>query len=161
LDSDFSFLETTKTGYGDWLLGTWSRQIADDELANEYKRTPLAGGSVHSTGCMLGSRSFYRSARAPRTLLHSDTHVANTYIMPNGAVGLLDWQLARRGGWEIDVSHYLQTALTIETRRAIERELVTGYIDELRRLNIDVPHDDVACGLSIGRVKFGEYLPGS
>src|SRR3546814_12822049 len=32
-----------------------------------------------------------------QTLLHGDTHLGNTYLLPDGRGGLLDWQLMVRG----------------------------------------------------------------
>ncbi|MGV0645742.1 phosphotransferase [Mycolicibacterium sp. XJ2546] len=68
---------------------------------------------------------------APQTLLHGDPHIGNTYVLPDDEVGFLDWQMARRGNWSLDVGYFLQGALTIEDRRRAERELLTEYRDAL------------------------------
>jgi hypothetical protein len=72
----------------------------------------------------------------PVTLIHGDTHVGNTYVLPNGDVGFLDWQVVRRGVWHQDVGHFLGSALTVEDRRRHERELIETY-----RAALDVPQD--------------------
>jgi len=81
----------------------------------------------------------------PRTLLHGDTHVGNSYVLPDGTSGLLDFQLLVKGHWCIDVSYYLITALDIETRRQHEAELIREYLAELARQGVDpVPSFDEA-----------------
>ncbi|MGV0874779.1 phosphotransferase [Mycolicibacterium sp. XJ879] len=68
---------------------------------------------------------------SPQTLLHGDPHIGNTYVLPDDEVGFLDWQMARRGNWSLDVGYFLQGALTIEDRRLAERDLLTEYRDAL------------------------------
>ncbi|TAL00011.1 MAG: DUF1679 domain-containing protein [Rhodospirillaceae bacterium] len=72
----------------------------------------------------------------PMTLLHSDTHIGNTYVLPDGNVGFLDWQVVRRGEWSQDVGHFLISALTEDDRRRNEAELVEEY-----RQALEVPDD--------------------
>lgn len=66
-----------------------------------------------------------------QTLLHGDPHIGNTYVLPDDEVGFLDWQVARRGNFSLDVGYFLQGALTVENRRAHERELLGHYRDAL------------------------------
>lgn len=61
------------------------------------------------------------------TLLHADAHIGNTYVLPGGAVGFLDWQVVRRGHWSQDVGYFLQGALTDADCRTAERELVESH----------------------------------
>lgn len=68
---------------------------------------------------------------SPQTLLHGDPHIGNTYLLPSGEVGFLDWQVARRGNWSLDLGYFLQGALTVEDRRRGERELLEEYRDAL------------------------------
>jgi hypothetical protein len=71
--------------------------------------------------------------RDPVTLLHADAHIGNTYVRPDDDVGFLDWQVARRGHWSQDIGHFLPGAVTIEDRRATERELLAVYLAALDR----------------------------
>ncbi len=64
---------------------------------------------------------------SPQTLLHGDPHIGNTYVLPDDEVGFLDWQMARRGNWSLDLGYFLQGALTIEDRRRAERDLLDEY----------------------------------
>jgi Phosphotransferase enzyme family len=68
---------------------------------------------------------------SPQTLLHGDAHLGNTYVLPTGEVGFLDWQVARRGNWSLDLGYFLQGALTVEDRRHSERELLEEYRESL------------------------------
>lgn len=70
-------------------------------------------------------------ADGPTTLVHGDAHVGNTYVLPTGDVGFLDWQVLRRGGFAVDLGYFLQGAVTIEDRRRGEVGLIDDYIDAL------------------------------
>lgn len=70
----------------------------------------------------------------PQTLLHGDPHIGNTYVLPNGEIGFLDWQVVRSGSWAHDVGYFLQSALTTADRRREEAALVEEY-----RSMLDVP----------------------
>ncbi|MGB8407643.1 MAG: phosphotransferase, partial [Mycobacterium sp.] len=72
------------------------------------------------------------------TLLHGDAHIGNTYLLPTGEVGFLDWQVARRGNWSLDLGYYLQGALVTEDRRAHERDLLEEY-----RAALGLPADEL------------------
>jgi hypothetical protein len=71
-------------------------------------------------------------ARLPQTIVHGDTHIGNTYLLPDGRGGLLDWQLCTRGYCLHDISYLIATGLTVEDRRAQERDLLDHYLDRLR-----------------------------
>ena len=58
-------------------------------------------------------------------------HIGNTYLLPDGSGGLLDWQLTCRGHHMHDVSYLITTSLSVEDRRANEQELVRFYLDRL------------------------------
>jgi hypothetical protein len=75
-------------------------------------------------------------SRLPQTLLHGDTGVHNSYRLPDGSVGMIDWQLSVRGPWPHDVHYIICTALTIEDRRKNERALVERYLQRLAELGV-------------------------
>jgi hypothetical protein len=79
---------------------------------------------------------------SPQTLLHGDPHIGNTYVLPNGEVGFLDWQVVRRGNWSLDLGYFLQGAITIEDRRANERALLEEYRDALALPSDEMPTMD-------------------
>ena len=67
----------------------------------------------------------------PPTLAHGDVHLKNWYITGTGRMGLSDWQCVTRGHWGRDFGYTIATALTIEDRRAWERDLLDFYLDHL------------------------------
>jgi hypothetical protein len=84
-------------------------------------------------------------ASAPATLLHGDAHIANTYLLPDGSGGLLDWQLQVRGCWAHDVVYLLSTALSPSVRRVEGRRLLARYLDALAAHGVpDAPDLDEA-----------------
>lgn len=86
-----------------------------------------------------------RHSTAPTTLLHGDTHLGNTYVLPGGRGGLLDWQLMMRGSWAHDVVYLLVTALEPEVRRAHQHELLGEYLEQLGAAGVpDVPSPGAA-----------------
>jgi hypothetical protein len=76
------------------------------------------------------------------TLLHGDAHIGNTYLTPAGDVGFLDWQVARRGNFALDLGYFLQGALTTEDRRGHERALLAEYRDALGLPADELPSAD-------------------
>lgn len=70
-------------------------------------------------------------ASGHQTLLHGDAHIGNTYALPDGTTGFLDWQVVRRGNWIQDVGYFLIGSLTVEDRRSAEQDLLRHYIDAL------------------------------
>jgi len=68
----------------------------------------------------------------PEFLSHGDVHLKNWYVAGSGEMGLSDWQCATRGHWGRDLAYTLATALTVDNRRAWERDLIAYYLEELR-----------------------------
>jgi len=68
----------------------------------------------------------------PHTLAHGDVHLKNWYVAASGEMGLSDWQCAHRGHWSRDFAYTISTALTVDDRRAWERELLRLYLDRLQ-----------------------------
>jgi hypothetical protein len=75
--------------------------------------------------------SFELNLRGPRTFLHGDPHIGQTYITQQGRMGYADWQLVMQGGWAFDFAYALISALTVEDRRQWERDLLRFYLDRL------------------------------
>lgn len=69
---------------------------------------------------------------APKTLVHHDCHPGNLFWNKSRSkVGFLDWQLVRIGEGVSDVAYFLSTALSVETRRLYEAELLVKYAQTL------------------------------
>jgi hypothetical protein len=69
----------------------------------------------------------------PATVIHNDVHLGNWYRTGDGRLGLCDWQAVVRGHWSRDLAYALSTTLTVDDRRAWERELVERYVEALVR----------------------------
>ena len=78
-------------------------------------------------------------ARLPQTLLHGDAHLGNSYLLPQGKAGFLDWQLCVRGYCMHDVSYLLATGLPIALRREHETSLLRRYRQRLVELGVEPP----------------------
>ena len=84
-------------------------------------------------------------ASLPATLLHGDTHIGNTYLLPGERGGFLDWQLMTRGCFAADITYLIITALPTEIRRDHQTELIRFYLEALKELGVDsVPSFDEA-----------------
>lgn len=66
------------------------------------------------------------------TLCHGDAHLGQTYAMPDGKLGLLDWQSLAVMPWAKDVAYFIGGALATPDRRAHERDLLEYYLRELK-----------------------------
>lgn len=76
-----------------------------------------------------------RFRAAPATCVHGDAHAGNLYKLADGrGIGVIDWQLIQRGHWALDLAYHLGTALSVEERRASERDLLKLYIDKVAQL---------------------------
>lgn len=69
--------------------------------------------------------------RLPHTLAHGDVHLKNWYVAGSGEMGLSDWQCAARAHWGRDVAYTISCALSVENRRAWERDLLKYYLEQL------------------------------
>ncbi|KAI3395464.1 hypothetical protein diail_1327 [Diaporthe ilicicola] len=67
-------------------------------------------------------------------LVHGDTQIGNTFIDADGQPGFLDWQGVHVNSGLHDVTYFMTGALTVEERRAHERELFGYYLLELNRV---------------------------
>lgn len=77
-------------------------------------------------------QSVARHNDLPMTLAHGDVHLKNWYVAGNGAMGLGDWQCCARGHWGRDFAYTISTALTIEDRRAWEKDLLRYYLQRMQ-----------------------------
>ncbi|WP_345493257.1 aminoglycoside phosphotransferase family protein [Nocardia callitridis] len=89
-------------------------------------------------------RSMELHARTPSTLVHADVHAGNWYVTGDGRMGLYDWQCTLRGNWALDFAYSIMSGLTIEDRRAWERELLELYLDRLQAAGGDAPDFNAA-----------------
>ncbi|MFN8019314.1 MAG: phosphotransferase [Acidimicrobiales bacterium] len=116
------------------------------EVATEPFKAEIVASVGQSPDALLEQvqRAQATQAALPTTLVHGDLHVGNTYYLPDGNGGFVDWQLTSRGRFIHDVAYYLITSMPADVRRANERALLDGYLAELRALGIDAPSVDEA-----------------
>lgn len=106
--------------------------IAWEVQARQFKRELLQSVS-ETTDSLLAkvARAQMHQTALPTTLVHGDCHIGNTYVLPDGRRGLIDWQLTAQGFCMHDVSYLIITALSVEDRRTCEDELIAYYHSRL------------------------------
>jgi len=77
-------------------------------------------------------RAMEMSSRAPLTFLHGDPHLRNYYKTAAGVIGLADWQVTMKGAWSHDFDYTVITSLSIDQRRAWEKDLLAFYLKSLK-----------------------------
>ena len=86
-------------------------------------------------------------AQWPWTLLHQDYRVDNLFFDPSNPaepVVVIDWQGIGRGPGIYDLCYFLGGSLTVEDRRAAERDLVMAYHQRLVERGVtDYAFDDL------------------
>lgn len=66
--------------------------------------------------------------RGPQTVIHGDPHIGNLFL-DGDRVGFLDWGIVNVNTPLRDVSYFLTMALTVDDRRAAERELLAHWLE--------------------------------
>lgn len=106
--------------------------IAEQIEQNQFKKELVEAAGQTAEGLYLEFRKLQKhQATLPQTLCHGDTHVGNTYLLPDGAAGLVDWQLMARGYCLHDVTYLLMTGLSVGARRRNQKELLAYYRAQL------------------------------
>lgn len=75
----------------------------------------------------------------PQCLLHGDSHMGNSFTQADGRIGFLDWQLMCKGRWIQDVAYYIVSALDVENRQNLEKDLLKHYLAELGKYGVKAP----------------------
>lgn len=106
--------------------------IAQNVETHQFKQELVEAAGQTVEGLYREFRKLQRhQATLPQTLCHGDTHIGNTYLMPDGGAGLVDWQLMARGYCLHDVTYLLMTGLSVATRRANQEALLAYYREQL------------------------------
>ncbi len=113
----------------DGLIGLADRTRAGTARASGVIPAALHGRQADVFAAM--RRSMGLATVGPRTFLHGDLHIANTYLTGEGIPGVCDWQTALQGSWAFDYAYLVTTALDTEDRRAWESELLDFYLEHL------------------------------
>ena len=136
---------------------TWKSRPGNLVLKSFYKRgrrgavrlgPPEVTPAVRAVASALDTHidSYYREFETgPLTLLHGDPHLGNTFSLPDGRSGLLDWQVIWQGPGLRELSYFMISGLDPDVRRQHERDLIDRYLEGLRAGGVrDVPSSDKA-----------------
>lgn len=113
-----------------------------DEVANNLHKRELVQSVGETADSLLEKVALVQNHQhgLQQTLVHGDCHVGNTFVLPDGSAGFVDWQLSVRGHYMHDLSYLIVTGLDVAARRAHERRLIELYLELLRSHGIaDVP----------------------
>lgn len=107
--------------------------LANWELQHQQFKRELVESVGETASSLLEKVAVAQAHQAtlPRTLVHGDAHIGNTYRMPDGSHGLLDYQLAAHGFCMHDVTYVIITGLSVQDRRFHEHELIGYYRNRL------------------------------
>jgi hypothetical protein len=133
-----------------WLKTSLAYQVRLNNVVNSHKLTlrgirrsehliPRAVLSRAADVYPATMRALELNGGGPQTLQHADVHIGNWYLLPDGRMGQFDWQCTTKGGWALDVSYALMSALAVEDRRSWERDLLALYLDALGAQGIVPP----------------------
>ncbi|CAH0047759.1 unnamed protein product [Clonostachys solani] len=77
----------------------------------------------------------YFATRNPKyqCLVHGDAHLMNISIAPDGAVGMIDWQLIHGGSCFHDIAYLIAGSMKVEDRREHEMSLLEYYFECLHK----------------------------
>lgn len=112
--------------------------IADEVAKNLHKRE-LVQSVGETTDSLLEKVAVVQNHQQglQQTLVHGDCHIGNTFVLPDGSMGFVDWQLSVRGHYMHDLSYLIVTGLDVASRRAHERRLIEVYLKLLRGHGIE------------------------
>jgi aminoglycoside phosphotransferase (APT) family kinase protein len=140
--TDLAWVETHVAGSVHDMMNNLAPAYIQHEIDHEnFKREMVQRLRTTGDELLAGVQAVQRhQSRLPQTLLHGDTHLGNTYFLPDGSGGLLDWQLMVRGYAMHDVNYLITTGLSIGDRRAHERDLLAYYLDRLASAGAAAPN---------------------
>lgn len=131
--SELSWLQSHVRGRVAHVMNELAPPLIQHEIDTQaFKREMVQRLRATGPELLAGVKRVQRhQARLAQTLLHGDAHLGNTYLLPHGGAGLLDWQLCVRGYCMHDVSYLIATGLSIASRREHERVLLRRYRERL------------------------------
>jgi Phosphotransferase enzyme family len=94
----------------------------------------------------------------PITMTHGDYRLDNLFFADDGSVAVIDWQLAMRAPGQADFVYFCANNLTVEMRRAHEKDLLERYVAGLHDGGVPVDAvtvDSVWQGYLEGLVFYG------
>lgn len=147
LEQDLSWVPTTSSGGMYPVFDAIGLDLIRDQVKKDKVKQELIAPLNRSLDQLW--KDLWKAQKifdsGPATLLHGDAHIGNTYLLPDGNGGLLDWQLMVKGCWAHDLTYLIVTGLDPEDRRKHERELIVHYLEEVCRRGVkQVPSENEA-----------------
>jgi len=106
----------------------WDKRFLGDA------KPPVADYLVDRERMFAGFKTMWKLENPKyKAVVHGDSHIGNTYILPNGEPAFLDWQGVHISSVFHDVAYFISGSLSIEDRRAHERDLVGHYLEMLHK----------------------------
>jgi hypothetical protein len=158
---DLAGLETHLEGGVANLMNNLAPAYIQHEIDTEnFKREMVQRLGSSGPELLAGVQAVQRhQSTQAQTLVHGDTHLGNTYRLPDGTGGLLDWQLMVRGSYMHDVHYLIVTALSIADRRAHEGEMLRYYLARLAEAGcVSPPSFDDAWSDYARAIIWGVYI---
>jgi Ser/Thr protein kinase RdoA (MazF antagonist) len=104
------------------LLPAQFRKVRSQLLASkEHEMSP----AVREMAEFVNANDFALRAHwkmGPQALIHGDCHLGNTFRLPDGSIGLLDFQVVHRAPGLPDAAYFLTHSLPTDVRRAHAEE---------------------------------------
>src|SRR5207245_3922437 len=99
--------------------GHIGRLMEDNVAASTYRQDFVArvGRTPAELWELVKAVQRRQAQTIPLTLCHGDTGAHNTYRLPGGGAGFVDWQLSVKAAWPHDVHYLICTALSVKDRR--------------------------------------------
>jgi len=139
-----SFVEGRQFEFFNEETPSWIDELVAESTYRQDLIERVGRSPTELWGCVKAVHE-YQHRTLPLTLQHGDTGAHNTYHLPDGRFGYLDWQLSVRAAWPHDVHYLVVTALSVKDRRIHERALVERYLARLAELGVSgVPPIDEA-----------------
>ncbi len=141
LENDLAWVPTSTSGGMFEVFDGLGRELIRAQLAlYPFKRDLIAVLGRELDEMWAATWATQRAMKGePQTLLHGDPHIGNTYLLPDGTAGLLDWQLMMRGCFAHDVTYVMASGLPTDVRRREERALLAHYLDALAARGVPSP----------------------
>jgi hypothetical protein len=141
LDEEAGWLSSQVSGpQHELFAGQWLIDVMEFNVAEKPYRADVVervGRSPAQLSALMGAVHRRLAATVPMTLCHGDTGAHNSFRLPDGRAGFVDWQLSLKGPWAHDVHYIICTALSVKDRRRHERALVARYLSRLQADGID------------------------
>ncbi|AZG48261.1 hypothetical protein D7316_04878 [Gordonia insulae] len=116
-----------------------------EPMAETFRaRFQLSGRPAAAVDWLVATGGEWLERRPSRfALIHGDLRVDNLLFGPDGSVTIIDWQTITVGNPLRDIAFLLSTSLTVDDRRAHERDILLAYHRRLGALGVtDYTFDD-------------------